>query len=94
MPQAIPHVVVEGSSIFDLALCRARFGIRWSESEVVYAAFSIIGSKDERSFHLKALMSIAQTLQDPGFMKAWNEAGSERELRTAAILTKRRRHHS
>jgi amino acid transporter/mannitol/fructose-specific phosphotransferase system IIA component (Ntr-type) len=94
VPHAIPHVVMEGSSIFDLVLCRARFGIRWSESEVVYTAFAMVGSKDERSFHLKALMSIAQILQDPGFMKAWNEATSERELRTALILIKRKRHHT
>jgi basic amino acid/polyamine antiporter, APA family len=93
VPHAIPHVVVEGSSIFDLVLCRARFGIRWSESEVVYTAFAIIGSKDERSFHLKALMSIAQILQDPAFMQAWKTATTDRELRTAAILTKRKRHH-
>jgi mannitol/fructose-specific phosphotransferase system IIA component (Ntr-type) len=87
-------VVVEGSSIFGLVLCRARFGIRWSAAEeVVYTAFAMIGSNDQRGFHLKALMSIAQILQDPGFSKAWNEATGERELRTAVVLTKRKRHH-
>ncbi len=93
IPHAIPHVVVEGNSVFDVALVRARFGIRWTGGEVVYAAFCLMGSADERNFHLRALMSIAQTLQDPAFMKAWNEARNERELKTAVILTKRKRLH-
>jgi mannitol/fructose-specific phosphotransferase system IIA component (Ntr-type) len=86
-------VVVEGESVFDLLLTRARFGIRWSETEVVYTAFAMIGSRDERTFHLQALMSIAQILQDPDFHKEWNAARNERELRTAVLLTKRRRAH-
>ena len=91
VPHAIPHVIVEGESIFDLLLVRARFGIRWSDIDVVYTAFAMIGSKDERTFHLQALMSIAQILQDSGFHKEWNAARNERELRTAVLLTKRRR---
>ncbi|MBN2325341.1 MAG: amino acid permease [Spirochaetes bacterium] len=91
IPHAIPHVVIEGESIFDLLLARARFGIRWSDTEVVYTAFAMIGSRDERTFHLQALMSIAQILQNPGFLKTWNGARNERELRTAVLLTKRRR---
>jgi len=62
-------------------------------SEPDFAAAAMIGSKGERSFHLKALMSIAQILQDREFMKVWNQATSERELRTAVVLTKRKRHH-
>jgi mannitol/fructose-specific phosphotransferase system IIA component (Ntr-type) len=94
VPHAIPHVVVEGESLFDLLLVRARYGIRWNEDEVVYTAFAMIGSRDERTLHLQALMSIAQILQDKEFHKEWHEARSERELRTAVLLTKRRRSHS
>ncbi len=91
VPHALPHVVLEGESLFDLVLVRNRFGIKWGGDEVVYTAFCMVGSRDERTFHLKALMSIAQSLQDPAFVKAWSEARTERELRTALVLARRKR---
>ena len=93
VPHAIPHAIVDGESIFDIVLVRSQFGIRWTKEDVVYTAFAMIGSKDERNFHLRALMSIAQILQDPGFTQKWNQAIQESELRTAVILANRSRHH-
>jgi amino acid permease len=92
VPLAIPHIVVEGESLFDLVLVRNRYGIKWTNSEVVYTAFGLIGSRDERNFHLRALMSIAQMLQDPHFNTAWHRAKNEKELKTAIILSQRKRH--
>jgi len=92
VPHAIPHAIVEGESIFDIVLVRSKYGIRWANDHVVYTAFAMIGSKDERNFHLRALMAIAQILQDPGFSEKWNKASSDSELRTAVILTNRSRH--
>jgi|APSaa5957512622_1039677.scaffolds.fasta_scaffold54793_2 basic amino acid/polyamine antiporter, APA family len=91
VPHAIPHAIVEGESIFDIALVRSRFGIQWTDTDVVYTAFAMVGSGDERNFHLRALMAVAQTLQDPSFSEKWNRAEHDRELRTAVILSKRNR---
>ena len=46
-----------------IALERSRDGITWTNSETVYMALCLIGSKDERNFHLQVLMSIAQIIQ-------------------------------
>jgi mannitol/fructose-specific phosphotransferase system IIA component (Ntr-type) len=101
VPHAIPHIVVDGKGVFDIVLVRNKFGIIWDEGEegpgeekskdVVYTAFCLIGSKDERNFHLKALMSIAQVLQDPEFHKAWHKARNADELRSVILVSKRRR---
>lgn len=91
LPHAIPHVIVEGENLFDIVLVRNKEGIRWNEQGIeVHTAFCLIGSKDERDFHLKALMSIAQILQSPGFMEDWENAQTSEELRTIMLLAKRR----
>ncbi len=91
LPHAIPHVIVEGENLFDIVLVRNKEGIRWNEKGVeVHTAFCLIGSKDERDFHLKALMSIAQILQSPGFIEDWEHAQTAEELRTVMLLAKRR----
>jgi mannitol/fructose-specific phosphotransferase system IIA component (Ntr-type) len=92
VPHAIPHIIIEGEKLFDIVLVRNKFGIPWNEEgEVVYTAFCLIGSKDERNFHLKALMSIAQVLQDPDFHKQWMKARTANELRSVVLVAKRRR---
>ena len=58
---------------------------------MVYTAFCLIGTKDERNFHLRALMFIAQILQDPDFHNEWMNAKDEKELKSVILLTKRRR---
>ncbi|MBD3179494.1 MAG: amino acid permease [Candidatus Latescibacteria bacterium] len=92
VPHAIPHVVVEGEHLFDIVLVRNKAGITWnSEGETVKTVFALIGSSDERNFHLRALMYIAQILQDPDFHREWSNARDEKELRSVILLTKRRR---
>ena len=39
----------------------------------------------------KALMSIAQILQDPDFHGQWHKARTPEEMRSVILLTKRRR---
>lgn len=91
LPHAIPHVIIDGEKLFDIVLVRNREGIIWNDDETnVHTAFCLIGSKDERDFHLKALMSIAQILQSPNFIDDWNNAQTPEELRTIMLLTKRR----
>ncbi len=92
VPHAIPHVIVEGERLFEIVLVRNRAGIRWnSEGETVKTVFALIGSADERNFHLRALMFIAQILQDPDFHDEWSRARDEKELRSVILLAKRRR---
>ena len=93
VPHAIPHIVLAGSHAFEIVLVRNKYGIVWNDKgEVVYTAFCLVGTKDERNFHLKALMSIAQILQDPDFHKLWQKARNEEDLRSVVLITKRRRH--
>ncbi|NPV00431.1 MAG: amino acid permease [Brevinematales bacterium] len=92
VPHAIPHIIIEGEHRFDIVLVRDKHGIDWNEKgDVVYTAFFLIGSRDERNFHLRALMAIAQILQDPDFQKNWMSAKTEKELRSVILLTKRQR---
>ena len=68
LPHAIPHIITEDKSLFDIVLVRNKYGITWNkEGDIVYTAFCLIGGKDERNFHLRSLMFIAQILQDKNF---------------------------
>ncbi|OHD55462.1 MAG: amino acid permease [Spirochaetes bacterium GWF1_51_8] len=92
VPHAVPHIVAEGEGKFDIILVRDKHGIDWNDKgDVVYTAFVLIGTKDERNFHLRALMAIAQVLQDPEFMTNWMGAKNDKELRSVILLTKRQR---
>jgi len=90
---AIPHLIVPGEKVFDMLLVRNRQGIRFSDNApYVEAVFCLFGSKDERNFHLKALSSIAQIVQEPGFIERWRKAKNIQALRDALLLGKRMRH--
>ena len=53
--------------------------------------FVITGTKDERTFHLRALASIAQIVQNPNFEKKWMQAKNTEELRDLILLGERKR---
>ncbi len=89
---AIPHIVIEGGRSFDILLARCKAGVEFSESAPrVHAVFVLIGTRDERNFHLRALAAIAQIVQDPHFEKKWMAAKSKEALRDIVLLGKRRR---
>ena len=89
---AIPHVIVEGTGIFELVLVRCREGAVFSELHPhIHTAFVLIGSSDERPYHLRALMAIAHVVQEPGFQKRWLEAANPEQLRDIALLSGRNR---
>jgi len=89
---AIPHVVIPGEHTFDILLARCREGIFFSEKEPkVHAVFVIMGTKDERNFHLHALAAIAQIVRDPHFEEKWNGAKTKEVLRDIILLGERRR---
>lgn len=90
---AIPHIVIEGSGIFELVLVRGRKGVIFPDNpHPVHALFALFGSPDERNFHLRALMAIAQIAQEKHFMKRWLHAKDVEELRDIVLLGKRKRH--
>ncbi len=89
---AIPHITIEGKHKFELIMTRCEAGINFTEElPPVYAAFILIGSPDERNFHLRALSAIAQIVQDIDFDKDWLRAKNIEELRDIILLAKRHR---
>ena len=89
---AIPHVVVEGEHKFNIVLVRAKEGITFPKSpEPVRIMFFLAGSKDERNYHLRALMAIAQIAQEKDFEKRWLDARDIEGIRNLILLSTRKR---
>lgn len=89
---AIPHIIVPGSGRFSVLLARCRDGIDFGgENSPVKMIFVLTGSKDERNFHLRALMAIAEITNSPDFDSKWLKCVNINELRDLVLLTKRRR---
>ncbi len=89
---AIPHIIIEGEHRFDVLLARCQEGIVFSTREpTVRAVFVIMGTKDERNFHLHALAAIAQIVRDPYFEAKWSRAKNQEALRDIVLLGERRR---
>ena len=89
---AIPHIVIQGENKFDILAVRAREGITFPDaSEPVHIVFALIGTKDMRNLHLRALMAIAQITEYAGFDKKWLNARTPEDLRDIVLLGKRKR---
>ncbi|MCD6205739.1 MAG: amino acid permease [Candidatus Marinimicrobia bacterium] len=89
---AIPHIIVPGKNIFDVLLVRAKKGLIFpGVSDHVHAMFVLIGSLDERNYHLRALMAIANIAQDSLFETRWLKARNREDLRDIILLSKRKR---
>lgn len=89
---AIPHIIVSGDHKFDILLVRARDGIDFKgAADPVRIMFVLAGSKDERNYHLRALMAIAQIAQEKGFEQRWLAARDSEAIRNLILLSTRRR---
>jgi APA family basic amino acid/polyamine antiporter len=89
---AIPHIVVEGENRFDILLVRARDGIDFPNTpDPVNIMFVLAGSRDERNYHLRALMAIAQIAQEKDFEKRWLAARDTAAIRNLILLSARKR---
>ena len=89
---AVPHIVVDGEHLFDMVLVRSSDGISFpGQEKPVTAAFVLFGTRDERNFHLKALMAIAHIVEEQGFNERWENARNEEDLRDIILLSKRAR---
>jgi APA family basic amino acid/polyamine antiporter len=89
---AIPHIIVEGENKFDILLIRAHDGIAFPHAkDPVRIMFVLAGSTDERNYHLRALMAIAQIAQEKDFEKKWLAARGIEGIRNLVLLSKRTR---
>jgi amino acid transporter len=89
---AIPHIIVEGKEKFDVLLVRAVDGIDFPHApDPVRTMFVLVGSKDERNYHLRALMAIAQIAQEKGFEQRWLAARDAAAIRNLILLSTRKR---
>jgi len=89
---AIPHLVVEGESMFDIIVLRSRKGIHFSDTAPnIHAIFFLMGTIDQRHYHLVALSAIAQIIQNPAFDKEWMGAKDVDTLRNILRFGKRKR---
>jgi amino acid transporter/mannitol/fructose-specific phosphotransferase system IIA component (Ntr-type) len=89
---AIPHIVLEDGDDFHIVVVRVQKGVWFSdETPAIKTVFSLAGDKDERNFHLKALMAIAQIVQSDNFEERWETALNEEELRHIILLSERKR---
>ena len=89
---AIPHIIVEGEKKFDILLVRAVDGINFPNApDPVRIMFILAGSKDERNYHLRALMAIAQIAQEKDFEQQWLAARDIEAIRNLLLLSTRKR---
>jgi basic amino acid/polyamine antiporter, APA family len=89
---AIPHIVVEGEGLFDLLIIRCSAGAVFGPGlPPIQAAFVLIGSDDQRNYHLRALMAIAHIVQEHNFMEHWLAAPQAEHLRDILLLSSRER---
>ncbi|MCQ9208226.1 MAG: amino acid permease [Omnitrophica bacterium] len=89
---AIPHIIIEGKHKFNILLARAKQGVIFPDTrEPVHTIFVLVGTRDERNFHLRALAAIAQIAQDAGFDEKWLAARNSEELRDIILLAERKR---
>ena len=89
---AVPHIVIEGENVFELLLVRCKGGAVFSDLHPpIETAFILAGSKDERNFHLRALMTIAHIVENEDFQTRWSEAAGPDELRDIVHLSNRKR---
>ncbi len=89
---AIPHIIVEGAGLFEILLVRCKGGVLFPPAgDAVRVAFVLVGSPDERNYHLRALMHIAHIVQERDFTRRWLNAPQAEHLRDIVLLSKRKR---
>lgn len=89
---AVPHLIIKGQNIFDLTIFRCREGIYFSPATpAVKAVFVLIGTADERHFHLRALAAIAQIAFNSEFAQHWLQARGSSGLKHLIHLAERQR---
>jgi APA family basic amino acid/polyamine antiporter len=91
---AIPHIICPGTGCFSVMLLRCREGIDFgADTGPVHFVFVLAGSRDERNFHLKALMAIAHIVREVTLETLFSTADTMEEIRDRILLSRRPRHN-
>lgn len=92
---AIPHITVPTENFFHIVLVKSIKGIFFSETapEVKTIAF-LFCSENRRNDHLKALVAIAQIIQQSTFDTRWEQAQTSEQMRDLFLLSRRIRERS
>ena len=89
---AIPHIIVEGQNVFDILMIRCKQGVLFPDQDSpVWTIFMLVGSPDERNYHLKSLMAIAHVVGAQDFVNRWLAAPKAEHLRDIVLLAGRNR---
>ncbi|MBN1421451.1 MAG: amino acid permease [Planctomycetes bacterium] len=89
---AVPHIVIDGARRFEILVARSRQGIAFSSrAPRVQAIFILLGTGDERNFHLRAISAVAQIAMEKHFEKRWLAARNPADLRNLLLLSARKR---
>jgi basic amino acid/polyamine antiporter, APA family len=87
---ALPHLRLFGIDRPELVLVRSRAGMHVEVTDVhggrapdqpIHALFFLVSPEAEPKQHLRILAQIAERVDEDGFMRRWQAAGSERELK-------------
>ncbi len=86
---AIPHIIIAGRDTFHVLLARCKEGLYFSElAPKVRAVFVLVGTHDQRDYHLYVLSAIAELVQHAQFPEQWLKAKNEKTLRNIAKTRK------
>ncbi len=89
---AIPHIVIDGKEKFGMLIVRSKKGIKFSDSaEKVHSIFFLLGSIDQRHFHLVVLSSLAQIVQHASFKTGWISSKGIEDLRALILKTRKKK---
>jgi APA family basic amino acid/polyamine antiporter len=87
---AIPHIIIKGEKKFDIVVVRSKPGITFGKDiPLVNVVFALVGTKDERNFHLQSLMAIAQIMQNKDFEHNWMKTRNTEDLRNLILIAQR-----
>jgi len=89
---AVPHIVLPGEDMFEMALVRARKGVDFGlQGKSIKALFVLAGTQDQRNFHLRTLAAVAQIVQAEDFEQRWLRANGVQGIRDVVLLGRRLR---
>ncbi len=88
---AIPHIIVDGEDVFEVMLVRCKKGANFSDlNQPVKMVIVLLGSPDQRNYHLRALMNVAHLVKNPKFKEGWLNARNTEQLRDVMLLSRKR----
>ncbi len=92
---AILDIVLEGKSEYSIAVVRSEHGVVLGNGNPpVHIIFAFAGTSNDRKFHMHAMVSIAQIIQNDQFIESWKKAKTIQDLRNLILLSKRTRNNN